>query len=107
MYEAIKNVVGKDMTTRNHAKSYVDINLKENIEVQHISIENEGECEETLKEKETSSSSAQKRHHRNKHRMHEDNSVEKLPKKIEDVEGVWECGSDCFSNSFSCRKACQ
>ena len=23
------------------------------------------------------------------------------------IEGVWECGSGCFSNNFSCRKACQ
>ena len=22
-------------------------------------------------------------------------------------EGVWECGSGCFSNSFSCRNTCQ
>jgi hypothetical protein len=51
-------VVGKDMATRNFAKSYVDINLEENTEEQSISIENEGEYEETSKGKETSSFSA-------------------------------------------------
>jgi hypothetical protein len=25
----------------------------------------------------------------------------------EDLEDVWECGSGCFSNSFSCRNTCQ
>jgi len=45
------------MATGNYAKSYADINLEENIEVQSISIENEGEYEETTKGKETSSSS--------------------------------------------------
>jgi hypothetical protein len=49
------------MATGNYAKSYVDVNLEENTEEQLISIENEGEYEETLKGKETSSSSAQKR----------------------------------------------
>jgi hypothetical protein len=43
MYEAMTIVIGKDMTTGNYAKSYVDINLEENIEVKSISIENEGE----------------------------------------------------------------
>jgi len=61
MYEAVTIVVGKDMATGNYIKSYVDVNLEENIEEQSISIENEGEYEETSKEKETSSSSAQKR----------------------------------------------
>jgi len=58
MYEAMIIVVGKDMATRNYAKSYVDVNLEENTEEQSISIENEGEYEETSKGKETSSSSA-------------------------------------------------
>jgi len=57
IYEAMTIVVGKDMATGNYAKSYADINLEENIEVQSISIENEGEYEETTKGKETSSSS--------------------------------------------------
>jgi len=35
------------MTTRNYVKSHVDINLKENTKLQSISIENEGEYEET------------------------------------------------------------
>ncbi|KAL9399220.1 hypothetical protein Peur_008181 [Populus x canadensis] len=56
MYEAMIIVVGKDMTTGNYAKSYADVNLEENIEEQSISIENEGEYEETLKGKETSAS---------------------------------------------------
>jgi hypothetical protein len=43
MNEAMTIVAGKDMTTENYAKSYVDINLEENIEVKSISIENEGE----------------------------------------------------------------
>jgi len=49
MNEAMTIVAGKDMTTENYAKSYVDINLEENSEVQSISIENEGEYEETSK----------------------------------------------------------
>jgi len=58
MYEAMIIVVGKDMATGNYVKSYVDVNLEENTEEQSISIENEGEYEETSKGKETSSSSA-------------------------------------------------
>jgi len=53
--------------------------------VQSISIENEGEYEETLKGKETSSSSTQKRQHKKRNRMYEDDSVEKLSKKIGDI----------------------
>ena len=60
MYEAMTIIVGKDMATGNYAKSYADVNLEENAEEQSISIENEGEYEETSKEKETSSSSAHK-----------------------------------------------
>jgi hypothetical protein len=78
-------VVGKDMATGNYAKSYADINVEENTEVQSISIENEGEYEETSKGKETYSSSAQKRQHRKINRMYEDDGVEKLSKKIGDV----------------------
>ena len=85
MYEAMAIVVGKDMATGNYAKSYVDVNLEQNTEEQSISIENEGEYEETFKGKETSSSSAQKRQHRKRNRMYEDNGVEKLSKKIGDV----------------------
>ena len=51
MYEAMTIVVGKDMATRNYTKSYVDVNLEENTEEQSISIENEGEYEETSKKK--------------------------------------------------------
>ena len=40
-------VVGKDMATGNYAKSYADVNFEENTEEQSISIENEGEYEET------------------------------------------------------------
>jgi len=85
IYEAITIVVGKDMTTRNYAKSYADINLEENIKVQYISIENEGEYEETSKGKEIFFSSAQKRQHKKRNRMYKDNCVEKLSKKIRDV----------------------
>jgi len=85
MYEAMTIVVGKDMVTGNYAKSYADINLEENIEVQSISNENEGEYEETLKGKETSSSNTQKRQHKKRYRTYEDDSVEKLSKKIGDV----------------------
>jgi hypothetical protein len=67
MYEAMTIVVGKDMAIGNYAKSYVDINLEENIEVQSISNESEGECEETLKGKETSSSNTQKRQHKKRY----------------------------------------
>jgi len=85
MYEAMTIVVGKDMATENYAKSYADVNLKENTEEQSISIENEGEYEETSKGKETSSSSTQKRQHRKRNRMYEDDGVEKLSKQIGDV----------------------
>jgi len=51
MYEAMTIVVGKDMATGNYIKSYTDVNLEENIEEQSISIENEGEYEETSKGK--------------------------------------------------------
>ena len=50
MYEAMKIIVEKDMATGNYFKSYVDINLEENTEMQSISIENEKKYEETLKE---------------------------------------------------------
>jgi hypothetical protein len=85
MYEAMIIVVGKDMATRNYAKSYADVNLEENTEEQSILIENEGEYEETSKGKETSFSSTQKRQHRKRNRMYEDDSVEKLSKQIGDV----------------------
>jgi hypothetical protein len=85
MYEAMTIIVGKDMATENYVKSYDDVNFEENIEKQSISIENEGEYEETSKGKETSSSSAQKRQHRKRNRMYEDDSVENLSKKIGDV----------------------
>jgi len=85
MYEAITIVVGKDMTTGNYAKSYADVNLKENTEDQSISIENEGAYEKTSKGKETSSSSTQKRQHRKRNCMYEDDSFEKLSKQIGDV----------------------
>ncbi|KAI9401708.1 hypothetical protein POPTR_001G157750v4 [Populus trichocarpa] len=85
MYEAMTIVVGKDMATGNYAKSYVDVNLEENTEEQSISIENEGEYEETSKGKKTSSSSTQKRQHRKRNRMYEDDGVEKLSKQIGDV----------------------
>ena len=85
MYEIMTLVVGKDMATGNYAKSYADVNLEENTEEQSISIENEGEYEETSKGKETSSSTTQKRQHRKRNRLYEDNGVEKLSKKIGDV----------------------
>ena len=78
-------IVGKDIANKNYVKSYVDVNLEENTQEQSILIENEGEYEETSKEKETSSSSAQKRQYRKRNRMYEDDSVEKLSKKIGDV----------------------
>jgi len=78
-------VAGKDMTTGSYAKSYADVNLEENTEEQSISIENEGEYEETFKGKETSFSSTQKRQHRKRNRMYEDDGVEKLSKQIRDV----------------------
>jgi hypothetical protein len=73
------------MAIENYAKSYVDVNLEENTEEQSISIENEEEYEEISKGKETSFSSTQKRQHRKRNRMYEDDSVEKLSKKIGDV----------------------
>jgi len=33
MYKAMTIIIGKDMATGNYIKSYVDINLEENIEV--------------------------------------------------------------------------
>jgi CO dehydrogenase/acetyl-CoA synthase alpha subunit len=66
MYKAMIIIIGKDMATGNYIKSYVDINLEENTEVQSISIENKREYEEISKGKETSFSSVQKRQHRKK-----------------------------------------
>jgi len=88
MYEAMTIVVGKDMATGNYAKLYVDVNLEENTEEQLISIENEGEYEETSKGKEIFFSSAQNRQHRKRNCMYEDDGVEKLSKKIGDVAFV-------------------
>ena len=85
MYEAMIIVVGKDMATRNYAKSYADVNLEENTEEPSILIENEGEYEETSKGKETYSSSTQKRQHGKRNRIYEDDGVEKLSKQIGDV----------------------
>jgi hypothetical protein len=85
MYEAMTIVVGKDMATGNYAKSYADVNLEENSEEQSIRIENEGEYEESYKGKETSSSSTQKRQHRKRNHMYEDDGLEKLSKHIGDV----------------------
>jgi len=85
MYEAMTIVVGKDMVTRNYVKSYADVNLEKNTEEQSISIENEGEYEETSKGKETSSFSTQKRQHRKINHMYEDDDVEKLFKQIGDI----------------------
>jgi hypothetical protein len=76
MYEAITIVVGKDIAIGNYVKSYVDVNMEENTEKQSISIENKG----TSKGKETSSSSTQKRQHRKRNRMYENDYVEKLSK---------------------------
>jgi hypothetical protein len=47
MYEAMTIVVRKDMETGNYAKSYADVTLENNTEEQSISVENEGEHEET------------------------------------------------------------
>jgi len=85
MYEAMVIVVEKDMATENYVKTYVDINMEENTEEQSISIENEGEYEATAKGKKISSSSTQKRQHRKRNRMYEDDGVEKLYKQIGDV----------------------
>ena len=85
MYKAMTIVVEKDMVTGNYVKSYDDVNLEENTEKQLISIENEGEYEETSKGKQTFSSSTQKRQHRKRNRMYEDDGVEKLSRQIGDV----------------------
>jgi hypothetical protein len=73
------------MATGNYAKSYADVNLEENSEEQSIRIENEGEYEESYKGKEISSSSTQKRQHRKRNHMYEDDGLEKLSKQIGDV----------------------
>jgi len=64
-------IVGKDMATGNYVKSYVDINLEENTQVQATSIENDGEYEKISKGKETSS-------YRKRNHIYEDDDVEKL-----------------------------
>jgi hypothetical protein len=71
MYKAMTIIVGKDMATGNYVKSYVDINLEENTEVQATSIENDGEYEKISKGKETSS-------YRKRNHIYEDDDVEKL-----------------------------
>jgi len=70
---------------RKLCQTYVDVNLEENTKEQSISIKNEGEYEETSKEKETSFSSAQKRQHGKRNRMYEDDNIEKLSKKIGNI----------------------
>ena len=85
MYEVMTIVVGKDMKTKNYAKSYADINLEENTEMQSTSIENDGEYEEISKGKETSSSNAQKKQYRKRNRMYKDDGVKKLFENVEDV----------------------
>ncbi|KAL9350858.1 hypothetical protein Peur_058113 [Populus x canadensis] len=66
IYEAMTNVVEKNMATENYVKSYADVNLEENT-------------------KKTSSFSTQKRQHRKRNHMYEDDGVEKLSKQIGDV----------------------
>ena len=78
-------VVGKDMKTENYAKSYANINLEENTEMQSTSIKNDGEYEEISKGKETSSSNAQKKQYRKRNRMYKDDGVKKLFENVEDV----------------------
>jgi hypothetical protein len=85
MYEVMTIVVGKDMKTKNYAKSYASINLEENTEMQSTSIENDGEYEEISKGKETSSSNAQKKQYRKRNRMYKDDGVKKLFENVEDV----------------------
>ena len=48
IYEAMTIVVTKDMTTGNYVKSYIDINLEENTQLQSISTENKNEYEKTF-----------------------------------------------------------
>jgi len=45
MYGAMTIVVRKDMSTGNYTKSYIDINLEENTQLQSISTENKNEYE--------------------------------------------------------------
>jgi hypothetical protein len=85
MYEVMTIVVGKDMKTKNYVKSYANINLEENTEMQSTSIENDGEYEEISKGKETSSSNAQKKQYRKRNRMYKDDGVKKLFENVEDV----------------------
>ena len=85
MYEVMTIVVGKDMKTKNYAKSYASINLEENTEMQSTLIENDGEYEEISKGKETSSSNAQKKQYRKRNRMYKDDGVKKLFENVEDV----------------------
>ena len=51
MYKIMIIVVEKDMTTRNYAKSYADINLEKNTKIQFVSIENEGDMKKLQKVK--------------------------------------------------------
>ncbi|GAV64418.1 LOW QUALITY PROTEIN: Myb_DNA-bind_3 domain-containing protein, partial [Cephalotus follicularis] len=69
MYDEMTLVVGKDMATRSFAKSFVDIDMQENINVYYLTAE-EGETERGAKGKQTSSTatSSQARSHRKRNR---------------------------------------
>ncbi|GAV67539.1 LOW QUALITY PROTEIN: Myb_DNA-bind_3 domain-containing protein, partial [Cephalotus follicularis] len=71
MYDEIALVLGKDMATGSFAKSFVDVDMQENINVDYLAAEEEGETEGAAKGKQTISSTAtssQARSHRKRNR---------------------------------------
>ncbi|GAV64197.1 LOW QUALITY PROTEIN: hypothetical protein CFOL_v3_07715, partial [Cephalotus follicularis] len=71
MCDEMTLTVGKDMTTVSFAKSFVDVDMQENINVDYLVAEEEGETEGGTKGKQTTSSTAtssQARPHRKRNR---------------------------------------
>ncbi|GAV89045.1 Myb_DNA-bind_3 domain-containing protein, partial [Cephalotus follicularis] len=75
MYDEMALVVGKDMATGSFAKSFVDVDMQENINVDYLAAEEEGETEGGAKGKQTLSSTATS----SKARSHRKRNRDELP----------------------------
>ncbi|GAV62747.1 Myb_DNA-bind_3 domain-containing protein, partial [Cephalotus follicularis] len=75
MYDEMALVVGKDMATGSFAKSFVDVDMQENINVDYLAAEEEGEIEGGAKGKQTLSSTATS----SKARSHRKRNHDELP----------------------------
>ncbi|GAV72589.1 LOW QUALITY PROTEIN: Myb_DNA-bind_3 domain-containing protein, partial [Cephalotus follicularis] len=71
IYDEMALVIGKDMATGSFAKSFVDVDMQENMNIYYLAAEEEGETEREAKGKQTISStvtSSQARSHRKRNR---------------------------------------